>query len=143
VFHLHRQPDFRYLLFHGIPASLFFLGSFSVVFIWKLLVGEINLDYLLHGVRPNGSKSFSPGRVQLLVATIIAPAGHPVRIQGQLFVDGSHTPCHGDSRPKPKRVSLWEIFPVYSVEVCGQSTIAEYQSASAGWAQLNKFLSSE
>src|SRR5215471_10858307 len=34
-----------------------------------------------------------------------ASAGHPVRIQGQLFFDGSHTPCRGNSRPNPKRAS--------------------------------------
>lgn len=69
--------------------------------------------------------------------------GHPVRIQGQLFFDGSHAVCSGTSRPKPNRASLWEIHPVYSVEVCTQTTIAECQSASAGWTPLSQLLSSE
>jgi hypothetical protein len=72
-----------------------------------------------------------------------ASAGHPVRLQGQLFFDGSHTPCHDNSRPNPKRASLWEIHPVYSVDVCAQTTIAECQSTSAEWTSLSKFFSTE
>jgi hypothetical protein len=44
--------------------------------------------------------------------------GKPVRLKGQLFYDNSHTPCTANSRPNPKRASLWEIHPVYSIEVC-------------------------
>src|SRR5262249_32985067 len=72
-----------------------------------------------------------------------ASAGHPVRIQGQLFFDGSHKPCFGGRRPNPKRASLWEIHPVYSVEVCSQTTIAECQSGTAEWTPLGNLLSSE
>jgi len=72
-----------------------------------------------------------------------ASTGHPVRVQGQLFFDGSHTPCSGSSRPNPKRASLWEIHPVYSVEVCSQTTIAECQSSTAEWTSLGKLFSSE
>lgn len=42
----------------------------------------------------------------------------PVRIRGQLFYDNSHTPCTPNSRPNPKRISLWEIHPVYSIDAC-------------------------
>jgi hypothetical protein len=42
----------------------------------------------------------------------------PIRVRGQLFYDNSHVPCSGNSRPNPKRASLWEIHPVYSLEVC-------------------------
>ena len=72
-----------------------------------------------------------------------ASAGHPVRVQGQLFFDGSHTPCSGTSRPNPKRASLWEIHPVYSVDVCTQTTIAECQSSTAEWTSLSNFFTSE
>ena len=72
-----------------------------------------------------------------------ASAGHPVRVQGHLFFDGSHTPCSGSSRPNPKRASLWEIHPVYSVDVCTQTTIAECQSSTAEWTPLGKLFSSE
>lgn len=72
-----------------------------------------------------------------------ALAGHPARVEGQLFFDRSHTPCSGNSRPNPKRASLWEVHPVYSVDVCSQTTIAECQSSTAEWTPLSKFFSSE
>jgi hypothetical protein len=71
-----------------------------------------------------------------------ASAGHPVRVQGQLFFDGSHTPCSGNSRPNPKRASLWELHPVYSVEVCTQTTIADCQGSAAEWTSLEDVLGS-
>ena len=40
------------------------------------------------------------------------------RFTGQLFFDAAHKPCKGSTGPNPKRVALWEIHPVYSVEVC-------------------------
>lgn len=67
----------------------------------------------------------------------------PVRITGQLFYDGSHTPCTDRSRPNPKRVSLWEIHPVYSVDVCSESTLEDCSSAAAQWTPLSDYLSSE
>jgi hypothetical protein len=72
-----------------------------------------------------------------------ASAGHPVRVQGHLFYDGSHAPCSGSSRPNPKRASLWEVHPVYSFEVCTQTTIAECQSGSAEWTPLEMVFASE
>jgi len=71
--------------------------------------------------------------------------GKPVRIQGHLFYDGSHTPCKGSSRPNPKRASLWEIHPVYSVEVCESSDLNQCRNSTraADWVPLDKLLSSE
>jgi hypothetical protein len=39
----------------------------------------------------------------------------PVRIRGQLFFDASHLPCSGGAPvgSNPKRLSNWEIHPVY------------------------------
>jgi hypothetical protein len=65
-----------------------------------------------------------------------AAAGHPVRFSGQLFFDGSHSPCTQNSRPKPNRASLWEIHPVYSIEICSETTISACQSGSASWTRL-------
>jgi tetratricopeptide (TPR) repeat protein len=51
----------------------------------------------------------------------------PVRITGQLFFDGIHRPCKG-GRPSPggpSRQSVWEIHPVYGIEVCTSSTLAD------------------
>jgi hypothetical protein len=75
---------------------------------------------------------------------INAAQGHPVRIRGHLFYDGSHTPCTGTSRPNPKRVSLWEIHPVYSLDVCEFTDLAKCQeSDSAVWVPLDQTMSSE
>jgi hypothetical protein len=54
--------------------------------------------------------------------TAVAAQGLPlkgakVRISGQLFFDASHTPCVGGQGETPRRRSLWEIHPVYSIEV--------------------------
>ena len=73
-----------------------------------------------------------------------ASDGHPIRVRGHLFYDGSHSPCTATSRPNPKRASLWEVHPVYSFEVCSKSTIAECESASASeWTPLEKAFASE
>ena len=50
----------------------------------------------------------------------VARAGALVRVEGQQFFDSSHVPCK-EGAPvgsNPKRVSLWEIHPIYSFEVC-------------------------
>lgn len=46
---------------------------------------------------------------------------HPYRVTGQLFFDASHAVCPcGTTRAhcSPVRASLWEIHPVYNIEVC-------------------------
>ena len=72
-----------------------------------------------------------------------ASAGHPIRVEGHLFYDGSHSPCTATSRPNPKRASLWEVHPVYSFEVCSQNTIAECQARNAEWTPLEKVFATE
>jgi hypothetical protein len=54
-------------------------------------------------------------------------AGQVVRVTGQLFFDGSHKLClNGKGVPgNPARESLWEIHPVYALDVCSAKTIAE------------------
>jgi hypothetical protein len=48
---------------------------------------------------------------------------HPVRLTGQMFFDGSHTPCRNGTG-SPRRVSVWEIHPVYAIDVCRNQTLA-------------------
>lgn len=44
---------------------------------------------------------------------------NPVRFTGNLFFDASHKPCKNDTEgPTPKRASVWEIHPVYAIDVC-------------------------
>jgi len=42
---------------------------------------------------------------------------HLYRFTGQLLFDASHRPCAG-GKGSPKRSSLWEIHPVYAVDIC-------------------------
>jgi hypothetical protein len=42
---------------------------------------------------------------------------HMYRFTGQLFFDASHRPCSG-GKGSPKRSSLWEIHPVYALDIC-------------------------
>jgi hypothetical protein len=42
---------------------------------------------------------------------------HLYRFTGQLFFDGSHRPCAG-GKGSPKRSSLWEVHPVYQLDIC-------------------------
>jgi hypothetical protein len=66
---------------------------------------------------------------------------HPVRITGQLFYDSSHKPCKPGKPASPKRVSLWEIHPVYAFEVCTSSTDLEQCKAApeSAWQPLDQF----
>ncbi|MCA1636157.1 MAG: hypothetical protein LC785_16325 [Acidobacteria bacterium] len=51
----------------------------------------------------------------------VARAKLPVRVTGQLYFDSSHFPCSGGQgagEGNPKRVSLWEVHPIYKFEVC-------------------------
>ena len=43
---------------------------------------------------------------------------HPYRITGQLFFDASHEVCPCGTSCSPTRASLWEIHPIYNIEVC-------------------------
>lgn len=53
---------------------MFLLVGFLTVIVWKILTGAISLDGLLESVDPNGRRSFSPARAQLLAATIVVAA---------------------------------------------------------------------
>lgn len=50
----------------------------------------------------------------------VAGAKLPVRVTGHLYFDSSHFPCANGqpSAGNPKRISLWEIHPIYKFEVC-------------------------
>jgi hypothetical protein len=67
---------------------------------------------------------------------------HPVRIRGSLFYDDAHKPCSGVSRPNPNRVSVWEIHPVYSLDVCKLQDLTECQNSTnaVDWLSLEDWL---
>jgi hypothetical protein len=68
---------------------------------------------------------------------------HPIKVRGPLFYDDSHTPCTGASRPNPKRVSLWEIHPVYSLQVCRLLDLDQCRSSTnaSDWIALEDWSS--
>jgi hypothetical protein len=62
--------------------------------------------------------------------------GLRVKIQGQRLFDGSHVPCKNGAPQgsNPKRISLWEIHPIYSFEVCPTG-----DCKAGGWISLETF----
>jgi hypothetical protein len=66
-------------------------------------------------------------------ANAVATAGLLVRITGQRMFDSSHTPCISGSGvgTDPKRLTLWEVHPIYKFEVCPQGNCE-----SGGWLPL-------
>jgi hypothetical protein len=66
----------------------------------------------------------------------------PLRFRGQLFFDASHNLC-ANGQPtagNPARRSHWEIHPVYSIDACKFTTIANCPSDGAVWTPLEDFL---
>jgi hypothetical protein len=61
-----------------------------------------------------------------------------VKITGQLFFDASHRPCKGSvaGSGDPARLTVWEIHPVYSIEVCTKTSLAQCTVASSNWQPL-------
>ena len=66
----------------------------------------------------------------------VAEKGLKVRVTGQQFFDASHLTCKAGVPvgSNPKRVSLWEIHPIYSFEVCPSG-----DCASGGWQPLEQY----
>lgn len=68
---------------------------------------------------------------------------HPVRITGPLFFDAAHRPCQGDTDTvNPKRISVWEIHPVYAIDICRGQTLAVCRAANpTPWVPLDRWFS--
>lgn len=47
-----------------------FLVGLAAIIAHRLLTGQINTNYLLYGIKKDGTKYFSPERVQLLLFTL-------------------------------------------------------------------------
>ena len=62
-------------------------------------------------------------------------AGKIVKVTGPLLFDGSHRPCKGSipGSGDPSRVTVWEIHPVYKIEVCTNKTLDQCKPDSANW----------
>lgn len=67
--------------------------------------------------------------------------GRPIRLTGQLFFDGSHVPCRPGKVINPKRVSTWEIHPVYAVDVCRSKQLARCRAGDASaWQSFDAWV---
>lgn len=49
---------------------ILFLGGLAAIIAYRLLTGGINTQYLLYGTQKDGTRYFSPARVQLLLFTL-------------------------------------------------------------------------
>ncbi len=67
---------------------------------------------------------------------------HPLRITGALTFDAEHKPC-ANGKPitgNPVRISVWEIHPVYAVDVCKNTSLANCDvTKDSVWTPFDKF----
>ena len=85
------------------------------------LVSSTDINDECSGVVAEMSPHHRPDSWTHLNVEKVAREKLPVRVTGQLYFDSSHFPCsNGESAGagNPKRMSLWEIHPIYKFEVC-------------------------
>jgi len=61
-----------------------------------------------------------------------------VKVTGPLLFDGSHRPCKG-TKPgtgDPARLTVFEIHPVYDIEVCSNNSLAQCRASSNNWTSV-------
>ncbi len=66
---------------------------------------------------------------------------YPLRITGSLTFDAEHKPCtNGKPAPgSPVRISVWEVHPVYAVDVCKFATLARCKATDdAAWTPFDQ-----
>ena len=70
---------------------------------------------------------------------------NPVRVQGHMFYDGSHVPCTATSSPNPHRASLWEVHPVYALDVCRLNTVELCRNSTdeKDWVPLEQWVKTD
>jgi hypothetical protein len=75
---------------------------------------------------------------------VLEELGRPVRLTGNLFFDGSHGPCRPGHPASPKRISVWEIHPIYQVDVCKNKSLSGCRfDDESKWIPLNEFATPE
>ena len=69
----------------------------------------------------------------------------PMRFTGQVFFDASHRPCvNGKPVESSRRVSAWEIHPVYAIDVCINTSLSGCPRTDASkWMPLHEWLAEE
>src|SRR5579863_3501616 len=63
----------------------------------------------------------------------------PVRLSGQLFFDASHQPCRPGKVIYPARKSVWEIHPIYSIDVCKNPAMCR-ADVESDWLSLDAWV---
>lgn len=66
----------------------------------------------------------------------------PVRLIGQLFFDASHVPCRPGKPVNPPRASVWEIHPIYAVDVCKTKTRCR-ANVDSDWISLDAWAAAQ
>lgn len=74
--------------------------------------------------------------------TLNSHNAHLYRFTGQLFFDAAHRPCVGGTGANPKRVAIWEVHPVYAVDICMDSSNNCTVGSEANWVPLSDFVGS-
>ena len=61
-----------------------------------------------------------------------------VKVTGPLLFDGSHRPCKGSipGSGDPSRLTVWEIHPVYKIEVCNSTKLDQCKADSGNWQSV-------
>lgn len=107
-----------------------------------IALGQSADDDLCDTVTAEISPHFRPEPWNELAHTNLGK--RPVRLTGQLFFDASHKPCRGNKRPSPQRVSVWEIHPVYALDVCQFRTLSRCKwNDNTVWTPLHEWMSSD
>lgn len=102
------------------------------------LVMDPNEDDLCKSVTAEMSPHFRPDSWTEAIQGL-GGTGRPVRITGPLFFDSSHQPCR-QGRGSPARISVWEIHPVYAVDVCKSKDITVCgASVNSMWIPLHRW----
>jgi hypothetical protein len=73
------------------------------------------------------------------------PTDNIVRLTGTLFFDNSHQPCTAQKQPAsagdPPRRSVWEIHPVYALDVCTAASTAQCTATNtAAWTPYDQWV---
>ncbi|MBC7932046.1 MAG: hypothetical protein H7Z38_15925, partial [Rubrivivax sp.] len=67
----------------------------------------------------------------------------PVRITGTLLFDAEHVPCQNGAirQGNPVRISVWEIHPVYAIDVCKNTSLARCGAGdNSAWTPFDKYI---
>jgi len=65
---------------------------------------------------------------------------HLFRFTGQLFFDAAHRPCVGGTGANPKRIAIWEVHPVYAVDICMDAANNCTAASDQNWVPLSDFV---